>query len=142
MLVSGSTIIMSKGQAQPTNLRLLPHRDNPNIYMLMLKFAHTQWPALDIVDNLTIRAGATVFHGTQSARSFPFIYKDGIHYGCFMATHTDADQYALANISGSQIPCRIINHFQISVGNEKPLGCTIIQQFVSDNNIPQFPWDL
>lgn len=142
MLVSGSTIIMSKGQAQPTNLQLLPHRDNPNVYMLMLKFAHTQWPALDIVDNLTIQAGATVFHGTQSACSFPFIYKDGIHYGCFMATHTDAYQYALANISGSQIPCRIINHFQISVGNEKPLGCTIIQQFVSDNNIPQFPWDL
>ena len=50
--------------------------------MLMLKFAHTQWPALDIVDNLTIWAGATVFHGTQSACSFPFIYKDGIHYGC------------------------------------------------------------
>lgn len=142
MMVSGPTIITSKGKAHPINLRLIPHGNNPNIYLLMLAFARKQWPGLDIIDDFTIKAGATVFHGTQSARSFPFIYKDGIRYGCSMATRTDADQYALVDITGSRVPCRIINHFQISVGNEKPLVCSVIQRLVSNNDIPQFPWDL
>ena len=104
----------------------------------MLAFSRTVWPTLDIIDDFTIQAGATVFHGAQSS---PFIYKDGICYGCSTASRTDADQFALADITGSQVPCKIIYHYQISVGSEKPLVCSIIQQLVSDYDMPQFPWD-
>lgn len=107
----------------------------------MLTFSHTVWPALDIIDDFTIQAGATVFHGAQSSYLYPFIYKDGIRYGCSTASCTDADQFALADITGSQVPCKIIYHFQISVGSEKPLICSIIQWLVSDYDMPQFPWD-
>ena len=67
----------------------------------MLEFSYTVWPALDIIDDFTTQAGATAFHGAQSSHLYPFIYKDGIHYGCSTASHTGADQFALADITSS-----------------------------------------
>ena len=73
----------AKGQIWPTNLHILSHgNDQLNIYLLLLKFARKQWPALNIIGDFVTKPGLTIFHGSQSAHSFPFIYKDRVCYGC------------------------------------------------------------
>lgn len=110
--------------------------------MLLLKFAQNHWPLLRIVDDFTIEHGATIFMGSKSAKSHAFIYKDGIRFGCATAPRTDADQYACADIAGTRLPCRILYHFELSVANEQPLLCSVIQRLLSDEDFPRLGWDL
>jgi len=84
--------------------------------------------ALRIVDNFTIEPGAILFVGTQSAKSHTFVFKDGIRYGCATAARTDVDQYAFIEIEGTRSPCLIQYHFDISVGDESPITCSIVQR--------------
>ena len=135
----GGQIIKSKGRKKTTNLRTLTH---PQIYTLLLKFAQDHWAQLRIIDDFTVELGATLFIGTQSAKSHAFIFKDGIRYGCATAARTDADQYAFVDIDGTRLPCLIQYHFDISVGNESPITCSIIQRMNADEDFPRLGWDL
>ena len=135
----GGKITKSKGRKKPTNLRTLAH---PQIYTLLLKFAQDHWAQLQIIDDFTVALGATLFIGTQSAKSHDFIFKDGIRYGCATAARTDADQYAFVDIDGTRLPCLIQYHFDISVGNESPVTCSVIQCMNTDEDFPRLRWDL
>ena len=138
-LALGGQIIKSKGRKKATNLRTLAH---PQIYTLLLKFAQDHWAQLRIIDDFTVELGATLFIGTQSAKSHAFIFKDGIRYGCATAARTDADQYAFVDIDGTRLPCLIQYHFDISVGNESPITCSVIQRMNADEDFPRLGWDL
>ena len=135
----GGKITNSKGRKKPTNLCTLTH---PQIYTLLLKFTQDHWAQLQIIDDFTVALGATLFIGTQSAKSHDFIFKDGIHYGCATAACTDADQYAFVDIDGTCLPCFIQYHFDISVGNESPVTCFVIQCMNTDEDFPCLGWDL
>ena len=135
----GGKITNSKGRKKPTNLCTLTH---PQIYTLLLKFAQDHWAQLQIIDDFTVALGATLFIGTQSAKSHDFIFKDGICYGCATAARTDADQYAFVDIDGTCLPCLIQYHFDISVGNESPVTCSVIQCMNTDEDFPRLRWDL
>jgi len=93
------------------------------------KFSQDYWTALRIVDDFTIEPRATLFIGTQSTKSHAFVFKDGIHYGCATAARTNADQYAFVDIDGTRLPCLIQYHFNISVGNQSPVTCSVIQRW-------------
>jgi hypothetical protein len=135
----GGQITKSKGRKKATDLRALSH---PQIYNLLLKFSQDHWTALRIVDDFTVEPGATLFVGTQSAKSHTFVFKDGIRYGCATATRTDADQYAFVEIEGTRSPCLIQYHFDISVGDESPITCSIVQRMNTDEDFPRLGWDL
>ena len=135
----GGQITKSKGRKKTTNLRTLAH---PQIYTLLLKFAQDHWAHLQIIDDFTVELGATLFIGTQSAKSHDFVFKDGIRYGCATAARTDADQYAFVDIDGTHLPCLIQYHFNISVGNESPVTCSVIQCMNTDEDFPRLGWDL
>ena len=135
----GGQITKLKGQKKATDLRALSH---PQIYNLLLKFSQDYWTALRIVDDFTVEPGATLFVGTQSAKSHAFVFKDGICYGCATAACTDADQYAFIEIEGTCSPCLIQYHFKISVGDESPVTCSIVQRMNTDEDFPHLGWDL
>jgi hypothetical protein len=135
----GGQITKLKGRKKTTNLRTLAH---PQIYTLLLKFAQDHWSQLRIIDDFTVELGATLFIGAQSAKSHAFIFKDGIRYGCATASCTDADQYAFVDIGGTRLPCLIQYHFDISVGNESPVTCSVIQCMNTDEEFPRLGWDL
>ncbi|KAF8987453.1 hypothetical protein BDQ17DRAFT_1393527 [Cyathus striatus] len=118
-------------------------QDGMHIYGLLLDYARSLWPELDIVDDFTVHAGATPFLVDGSVKSYPFIIKNGIHYGSDTAIQTQADQYACVDCGdGYVLPCRLIYHFEITVGLEEPALCSVIQKCVADNNLPSMPWDL
>ena len=58
------------------------------------------------------------------------------------AAHTDADQYALVDIDGTRSPCLIQYHFDISVGDESPITCSIVQRMNMEEDFPRLGWDL
>ncbi|KAF8997092.1 hypothetical protein BDQ17DRAFT_1429299 [Cyathus striatus] len=102
-----------------SNLRKL---SDSTIYGLLLNYAQQVWPQLDIIDNFTIRGGSTPFFAHGSTKSYPFIIKNGIRYG--------------------SIPCKLVYHFEVAVGSENPVLCSIVQRCIADDAIPSMPWDL
>lgn len=121
------------------DLRSIPHA---NIYQLLLAFLRNHLVDDDIVDDLTVKRGATVFAASQSTQLLSHLIKDGIRFGCSTATRTQADQYASVNFQGYHAPCRIIYHFAIHLGQRPPIYCSAIQRVLSDDSIPLMPWAL
>lgn len=121
------------------DLRSIPHA---NIYQLLLAFLRNHLVDDDIVDDLTVKRGATVFAASQSTQLLSHLIKDGIRFGCSTATRTQADQYASVNFQGYRAPCRIIYHFAIHLGQRPPIYCSAIQRVLSDDSIPLMPWAL
>ncbi|RDB19230.1 hypothetical protein Hypma_013499 [Hypsizygus marmoreus] len=132
-------ILKPRSAKNLTNLRALP---NPAIYGLLLDYARVLWPDLTISDDFSVVQGAVPFLGFGSARSCPFIYKDGNRYGCATAVRTQEDRFACANLNGSCLPCQLVYHFEITVDGRSPAFCSIIRRSVADEHIPALPMDL
>lgn len=139
---SGSNILKSKESSKITDLRTL--HDRATIYPLLLQYARDLWPQSKIVCDLDLDAapGSIPFLGKGSAISYPFIYKDGIRFGSVNAQNTSQDQFATVDFSFGRIPCRLLYHFELRVGNNPPAMCTAIQKTVADDDIPLFPFDI
>jgi hypothetical protein len=124
---------------KPTNLRALP----AHIYPLLLRFAQQHWSAISVVDDFTVVKGDEIpLVASRCARSLPFIVKDGIRFGCSTAKRTQDDQDACADLECGRVPCKIRYHFELAVGNEAPVICSVIERWFADENIPTMPWDL
>lgn len=92
---------------------------------------------------MTIEAGAQVFSATTSCKLLDVIHKEGIRYGSSIDKRTKCDRHALADIDMRyRVPVKLLYHFQVSLGDQVPFTCSVIQQCASDDKIPAMPWDL
>ncbi|TFK48361.1 hypothetical protein OE88DRAFT_1684365 [Heliocybe sulcata] len=101
-----------KGQKQLTNLHKLKDK---SIYGMLLVYCQKLWPDIHIIDDLTPDPNATMFVGARSARMLPFIYKDGIRYGCSTAVRTQADCFACIDFPEFRAPCELLYHFELTL---------------------------
>ena len=131
--------ILRPMRAKVSNLRCL---ENLGIYALLLAFTRTCFPDENIVDDMSVIEHSTPFFGLGSARFCSFIIKDGSRFGCSTATRTQADQFASANFSGVQLPCQILYHFELTIGDHSPFMCSVVRRCLGDEALPSMPWDL
>lgn len=140
--LSEGVIITPKRKAKGVDLRQL------GLYAHLLAFAQKHWVHLQIVDDFSIRpAGATIFGGSQVAKSVDFVFKDGTWYRCSTAVSARAgistgDHFACVNIHDGRYPCKILYHFKVTVPGALSVYCSVVQHMVSDDSMPLLPLDL
>ena len=111
------------------------------IYPLVLEYAQRLWPELGLIDDFS-QAEGTPFWGGKSATTVSYVRKNGIRYGCTSNRQTQADSYAFIMKDGVRVPAEIHTLLVLHVAAKPPNVCALVQKFVSDGNIPYFPWDL
>lgn len=135
---TGVTILKPKSVKKFTDLRKLP----PYVYNLLLNFARQTWPDTRIANDFNCDPTAITFAADHCARKLPFISKGGARYESVADDRTDADQIACVNFEDSRTPCRILYHFELTVGDCTPVICSIVERLQADDRIPAFPWSM
>ncbi|KAH9935806.1 hypothetical protein B0H21DRAFT_878742 [Amylocystis lapponica] len=108
----GTRILQPKAAKRYTDIRKLPHA---NIYPLLLEYARSQWPQLNVVDDFTALPNSTPLIGSQCIKTLPFIYKEGIRYGSSVDLRSRADRFACVDFeSGGRTPCHLLYHFVLA----------------------------
>lgn len=138
-IITVGNIIPPNQKMKFTDLRSMLHA---NIYQLLLAFLRTNLVDDNIVDDLTVEQGTTVFAASHSTQVLSHLIKDGIRFGCSTEIRKQANQYASVNFQGYRAPCRILYHFAIHLGQRPPIYCCAIQRALSDDTIPLMPWTL
>jgi hypothetical protein len=113
----------------------------PGLYFLMLDFARTCWPDLQLTSDLEPEPGGYPFIYNKVAETLPFVYRNGIRFGCESTKRTQADKLAFVQFGNSFVPCRIEYLFRITVEKKEPRICAVVAQMVADDHIPAMPWD-
>jgi hypothetical protein len=111
------------------------------VYPLVLEYAQHLWPQLELIDDFSQDEG-TPFWSGKSATTVSYVRKNGIRYGCTSNRRTQADSYAFIVKDGVRVPAEIHTLLVLHVTDEPPNVCALVRRFVSDGNIPEFPWDL
>ncbi|KAI0370386.1 hypothetical protein BV20DRAFT_1035887 [Pilatotrama ljubarskyi] len=135
---SDSTVKAPRQVKKYSDLRKLPH---PDVYQLLLTFLQELWPELRIADDFNLESDCLTFSSTRSARVFPVLSVDSTRYGSIMDKRSSADRFGCVDFRSSRVPCKILYHFGLSVGNSS-VTCSVVQRLISDDNIPAFPWSL
>ncbi|KAL6307607.1 hypothetical protein BKA93DRAFT_815915 [Sparassis latifolia] len=128
-----------KKETRFINLRSLPHAE---VYGLLLSYAHSAWPDLNIVDDFTTFAGFIPLSASHSAIGIPFLYRDGIRYGSSLDGRSQADRHACVDFTHSRVPCRLLYHFKLSITGKPHVFCSIVQRMKADERIPTMPWSM
>ncbi|KZT29817.1 hypothetical protein NEOLEDRAFT_1055472 [Neolentinus lepideus HHB14362 ss-1] len=100
-----------------------------NLYGLLLEYCRHIWSDITLVDDMSLAPGITFF-ASQVAKSLPFVRKDNK-----FAFITSSD-------GTSRIPVQIAWLLAVQVTGKPPHICAVVQQLLSDDKIPSFPWDL
>ncbi|KAK7453212.1 hypothetical protein VKT23_011893 [Stygiomarasmius scandens] len=109
---------------------------------LFLRYAQACWPDIKFIDELSM-ANGTGFLSKQSTSCVTYIHKNGICYGCLANKWTQADCYTLVQSNDSSVfPVEINSLFVLRVPRKLPHACAIVHRLKSDEELPQFPWDL
>ncbi|KAG9098520.1 hypothetical protein FS749_003616 [Ceratobasidium sp. UAMH 11750] len=127
-----------KHSSRATNLHSLPIC---GLYYLLLDFAHTCWPELNLTSDLELTQGGYPFIHDRVAKILPFIYRNGIKFGYANAKRTQADRFAFVKFDSLLVPCRIEYLFCLTVKDKAPQLCAVVAQLVADKEIPAMPWD-
>ncbi|QRV77507.1 Transposase family tnp2 [Ceratobasidium sp. AG-Ba] len=138
MLARETTYTTGKHSIRHVNLHSLPLE---GLYYLMLEFARTCWPDLRLTSDVEPVPGGYPFLYDKAAETLPFVYRNGIKFGCATATRTKADRFAFVRFGQSLVPCRIEYLFRLTVEKKEPRLCAVVAQMMADNNIPLMPWD-
>lgn len=120
------------------------HSANPpgRAYPLLLAYCQRLWPTLDLIDEHSVDDG-TNFWAAKVAHLLPYVRKDGIRYGSTSNRRTQADCYAFIEDGlMKRVPVEISTLFVVKVQDRLPHVCAIVRRMLSDDNIPQLPWDL
>ncbi|KAG8790519.1 hypothetical protein FRC12_011696 [Ceratobasidium sp. 428] len=121
MLAKEVRYTTSKPQtSRPIDLNKIPI---PSFYFLMLEFVRARWPDLKLTSDQEPKPDGYPFMYDRVAVPLPFVYHNGIKFGCSTAKRTKANKFAF-----------------ISKGKE-PQMCAVVRRMVADNNIPVMLWD-
>jgi hypothetical protein len=121
-----------------TNLRALPHSE---VYGLLLEFARTTWPEIDLRHDLDSAPDGLLFMSDHVARLLSYVTRGGVRFGSLTAKRSQRDQHAFVKLSGHNVPCNLVYHFELTVPGQAPIICSILQRFIRDDDVPRFPWD-
>jgi hypothetical protein len=126
----------------PKKLNLLAISNN--IYQITYRYLRNKWSAIiNLKTSTNILGDGENFMG--NARSYSHVWLRGLRYGSAIAHRGKSARYAYIN--GRQ-PVEIQYLLQVShdrrVADTAPLiaDLAIVRRFISDDNIPEFPWAL
>jgi hypothetical protein len=108
---------------------------------MMLKYARTLFPHINISHDLSLEPG-TILISHKCAQALPYVNVNGLRYGCVFNKRTAKDRFAFILHGSSRLPCRIQWIFELKVPGQPAHQCAVIQRFFTDNEIPQFPWNM
>ncbi|KAG9121715.1 hypothetical protein FRC07_002231 [Ceratobasidium sp. 392] len=129
------------GKQQHRRVDLHAIKSIPGLYFLMLDFARTCWPHLRLTSDQEPEPGGYPFLYDRVAETLPFVYRNGLKFGCETAKRTKADRFAFVKFGDSCIPCRLEYLFRLTVKDEEPRLCAAVAPMVADEAIPVMPWD-
>jgi hypothetical protein len=121
-----------------TNLRALPHGE---VYGLLLEFARATWPELDLRHDLDLTPGGLLFMSDRVSRVLSYVTRGGVRFGSLTAKRSQRDQNAFVKLNGSNVPCLLVYHFELTAPGQTPAICSVVQRFIRDDDLPRFPWD-
>ncbi|KAG9124610.1 hypothetical protein FRC07_010956 [Ceratobasidium sp. 392] len=111
------------------------------LYFLMVNFARTCWPHLQLTSDQEREPGGYPFIYDRVAETLPVVYQNGIKFGCETAKRTKADRFAFVKFGDPLIPCRLEYLFRLTVKDEEARLCAAVAPMVADKAIPVMPWD-
>ncbi|KAF5368271.1 hypothetical protein D9615_010359 [Tricholomella constricta] len=114
---------------------------NGQVYGLVLAHLQQVYPDLNLIDDHS-QAQGTPFWGRKSTTSVSYIRKHGLRYGCASNTRTQADSFAFITRNGARVPVQLHTLLVVTLAGRPPHVCALIRRLSSDENLPDFPWDL
>ncbi|KAJ7756554.1 hypothetical protein B0H16DRAFT_1538396 [Mycena metata] len=124
--------------------RPLALRSIPGYYGLIFSYLSTLWGGKMLLYSdvsAAVPEGGAIFNGQVQA--FSHIVVNGRRYGAVSQPRGRSAQYAYINDRRPVQIQHILRAVQPqSGGNDRIADFAIVRRFQSDNNIPEFPWDL
>ncbi|KAF8599098.1 hypothetical protein BDV93DRAFT_407383, partial [Ceratobasidium sp. AG-I] len=136
--LNSSVALETSKSAPALDLYLL----DQSVYPLLLQFAQTCWPHLNLISERNYHQTGTLFLSKKVARHLDFVSRNGLRFGSTSSTRTHADSFALAQLGNQKTPCQIQHLVRLEVGTEATVICAIISPFVTNSSIAATPWDL
>ncbi|KAG8683162.1 hypothetical protein FRC09_016254, partial [Ceratobasidium sp. 395] len=90
--------------SRPIDLNKIPI---PSFYFLILEFVRARWPDLKLTSDQEPKPDGYPFMYDRVAVPLPFVYRNGIKFGCSTAKRTKANKFAFISKGSSLIPCQI-----------------------------------
>ncbi len=113
-----------------------------NTYGLVLAYLQKKWPDTPLENDLALQPDTVPLVASRCAVGHTFMYKDSIRYGSSLDNRSTKDRFGLVDFADTQVPCKLLYHFEIHIGGKSPVFCSVIQRMLADDAIPSMPWDL